>query len=75
MDIRVSKVENAGWASLGGLRPGDKILTINGKKVDSLKGMNKVMTNLIKKKEEHVVIFVQRGIRTAFVEILPIWEK
>ena len=75
MDLKVSKVENAGWASLGGLRPGDKILTINSKKVNSLEDINKVMGDIVRKKEEYVVIFVQRGIRTAFVEILPIWEK
>jgi serine protease Do len=70
----VAQVTSGGWASLGGLRGGDLILTIGGKSVDSIKGFKALMKSIRAEKPKTVKIFVKRAYRTSFVFIEPDWS-
>jgi len=70
----VENVEPSGWTSLAGLKQGDLLLSINGKKVHSVDGFKKKMSTLGREKPPSVVFFVKRGIHTLFIEVEPQWE-
>ncbi len=65
--VWVSRVEEAGAASLSGLMVHDLILTINDQKLGSVDDFKKLMDPITEKKPEYVQLFVKRGNRTLFV--------
>jgi serine protease Do len=73
--VFVAAVEMAGWAALAGLRGGDLLLTVDGKPVDDVSRLEKVMKALRKSRPRQVTFFVRRGIHTRYLELEPHWEK
>lgn len=71
--VRVSSVQNAGWAALAGLSSGDTLLAVDGQSTESIATLKKVMTGLREAKPRRVTFFVKRGIRTQFLELEPKW--
>ncbi len=71
--VLVENVENAGWAGLGGIRPGDLIRRIDTYDVTSLEDYRKAMTEITKAKPKRVVFLVLRGIQTSFRFVEPEW--
>ncbi|MCS7337167.1 MAG: PDZ domain-containing protein [Verrucomicrobiae bacterium] len=71
--VRVSVVQRAGWAALGGLSSGDIIISIDGKPIDSIPTLKSVLENLVKAKPRRTVFFVRRGVRNLYIEIEPKW--
>ena len=71
----VVKVISGGWASLGGLRPGDLIRSIQDQPIRSIADFKTQVKAIKKDTPRRVKIFVRRRYRTAFVFISPDWSK
>jgi serine protease Do len=71
--VRITTVESAGWAALGGLRERDVLLSIDGKPTGSIDELKSVLAALKQAKPRRVALFVRRGMRTTFVELEPKW--
>ena len=71
--VLVTVVTPAGWAALGGLTTGDIMLAIDGKAVDSIETLKSVLAELEKNTRSPVVMFVQHGITTRYIELEPTW--
>ena len=69
--VLLQKVENGGWASLGGLRGNDLLISVDGKATTTVAELKSVLEKIRKDKPRHVVFFVRRGIHTLFCEIEP----
>ena len=69
--VLLQKVENGGWASLGGLRGGDFVINVDGKPTPTVAELKSVLEGIRKEKPRRVVFFVRRGIHTLFREIEP----
>jgi serine protease Do len=71
--VLVENVENAGWAGLGGVRPGDLIQRIDDIPITSLSDYRKAMEQITKARPKRVVFFVLRGVSTSFRFVEPEW--
>ena len=71
--VLIEKVEANGWAALGGLIAGDIILEINHEAVPSLDKLKESLLSFRKSQPRSIVLFVQRGPRTLFLELEPRW--
>ena len=71
--VRITTVDNAGWAALGGLRERDVLLSINNKAVTSIAGLKDMLAEFKKTRPRRVVFFVRRSIRTQYIELEPKW--
>ncbi len=71
--VRITTVENAGWAALGGLKERDVLLSINNKPLHNITELKDMLAEFKKTKPRRVVLFVRRGVRTQFVELEPKW--
>ncbi len=71
--IIIEKVEANGWAALGGLVSGDLLLKVDGRDIDSLATLKSILTGYRETKPRRISLFVQRGTRTAFLELEPRW--
>jgi serine protease Do len=71
----IDAVERAGWADLARMAAGDLLLEVNGRAVDGVAGLGKIMKETMNSRPRHVVFFVKRGIHTTYLEMEPDWEK
>jgi len=71
--VVVKEVESGGWASVGGIYPGDIIQSIGGEKIESVDDAKMVFEKLAEDKPEEVVFFVYRDSKTLFVNIKTEW--
>ena len=71
--VSVEKVVANGWAALGGLVGGDVLLRVNDTEIDSVDTLKKLLAGFRESKPRSVILFIQRGTRTAFIEIEPRW--
>jgi len=73
LGVWVSRIEDAGAASLGGIDINDLILRINDSEIKGLKDFEKNTKDIHKSGEEYVQIFLNRRGKTRFVfiKILP----
>ena len=71
--VWVSRIEDAGAASLGGIDINDLILRINESEINGLKDFEKSAKDIHKSGEEYIQIFLNRRSKTRFVfiKILP----
>lgn len=69
--VLLQKVENGGWASLGGLHGEDFLMSINGKPVSNVADLKAALEAVRSEKPQRVVFFVRRGIHTRFCEVEP----
>jgi len=72
--VWVSRVEEAGASSLGGLYVDDIILAINDKKIANLEQFKKTVEEINLTKAKYIQIFVQREGKTQFVFINTDYE-
>ncbi len=71
--LRISTVQNGGWAALAGLSSGDILLAIDGQPVTTIGAFRETLLQFRETKPRRVVCFVKRGIPTFFAEIEPKW--
>lgn len=71
--VRVSSVSAGGWAALAGLGTGDVIFSVEGRSIDSIDTLKRVMKEISQRKPQRVKVFIKRGIYTAFLELEPKW--
>ncbi len=69
----VSEVQSGSLAAVGGLRSSDIVLSVDGSVTPDVRALKKAMGGVHKAKPDRIVLFVQRGIFTAFVEIETPW--
>ena len=69
--VLLQKVETGGWASLGGLRGNDFIMSVAGKPTPTVADLKAVLDQVRKDKPRRIVFFVRRGIHTLYCEIEP----
>jgi serine protease Do len=67
--VWVSRVEEAGTASIGGLVIDDLILEVNNRKVKNLKGFKNIIEDIYKEKHDYIQFFVLNNSKTRFVYI------
>jgi len=72
--VIVSHVEPAGWAGLGGIRPGDLIQRIANYDITDIEGYRKAMKAITKAQPDRAVFVVLRDQRTHFQFIEPDWK-
>jgi serine protease Do len=69
--VLLQKVETGGWASLGGLRGNDFIMSVGGKQTATVAELKAALDQIRKEKPRRIVFFVRRGIHTLYCEIEP----
>ncbi|MBX3387423.1 MAG: PDZ domain-containing protein [Phycisphaeraceae bacterium] len=72
--VIVANVEQAGWAGLGGVRPGDLIQRIGGFEIRDVASFRTAMAQIEKAQPERIVFVVFRGFRTYFRFVEPDWK-
>lgn len=71
--VLVENVSRGGWADLAQLRPGDVIVSVDGTAVSDVRALEAATAAAAARKPASVVMHVQRGVRTRFVELQPSW--
>lgn len=71
--VLITGITPAGWAALGGLFPGDFLISVDGKSTDSIETLKPILADLEKNHRSPVVLFVRRGISTRYIELEPTW--
>lgn len=71
--VVVKETESGGWASVGGIRPGDIIQSIGGTEVTNIDEAERVLKSLVDAKPKEVVFFVWRNNKTLFINIKTDW--
>lgn len=72
--VMVESTEDAGWADIGNVHPGDLIQRIDDRDIGGLNDYREVMKQIGEKKPERVVFVVLRGARTHFQYLEPDWS-
>lgn len=72
--VIVERLEDAGWADLGGVREGDLIQRIGDREIAGLNEYRAAIQEVTESKPERVVFVVLRGVRTHFQYIEPDWS-
>ena len=68
-------MREGGWAALSHLADGDVIVAIDGDPVVDVDAVQQKMERVARDKPSSVVLKVQRGIRTFFVEMQTGWKS
>jgi len=72
--VMIDKLEQGGWAAVGGLRPGDIIMKINDRTVTSANDCRPIFAEVEQAKGREVIFMVWRANKTQFVNIKTHWE-
>lgn len=72
--VLVDQVESAGWAGLGGLRPGDLIQRFAGRRITDLESFEEALAATAEARSDRVEVVVLRGSRTRFLYLEPDWD-
>jgi S1-C subfamily serine protease len=72
--VILERVEPAGWAQLGGLRPRDLIQRIGEFEIGDLEQYREAIKKITEQQPERVVFVVLRGVSTHFQYVEPEWK-
>lgn len=72
--VIVEKIEQGGWAAVGGLRTGLIITQINGNEIVSVEDFKTIMAEIESSKDKEVVFMTWRRNKTKFVHVKTHWE-
>ena len=70
----VTEVKEGGWAAIGRLGTGDIITAVDGEVVTDVGSLKEKMKRVVAKKPKTIVLRVERGIHTVFLELEPNWD-
>jgi serine protease Do len=73
--VFVTEVADGGWAAVGELRGGDIIVAVGGEPVADVSALEKILKRLAQERPKQVVLRVQRGIHSHFLELEPDWSQ
>ncbi len=71
----IEDVKSGSWAEVGSLGAADLVVEVDGKAVENVDSLKKIMTAVAAEKRPFVVIKVIRGIHSAYLELEPSWKK
>ncbi len=71
----IEEVKPGSWAELANLYAGDLLIDVDGKMVDDVDTLRKVMEQVAAERKPVVVMKVMRGIHTAYLEFEPNWKN
>ena len=69
----VSQVEPGSLAAVANLHVSDIVLSVDGVATPTVRALKTVMARIHKDKPARIVLFIQRGIHTAFIEVETPW--
>lgn len=72
--VLVTKVEEGGWAGVGGLEAGDIIQKVDDRAIESPPALKDALKESIERRQRKLVFFVQRAGRTQFITVQPNWD-
>lgn len=72
--VLVTKVEEGGWAGVGGLESGDIIQKLDDTRIESPVELKDALQESIERRQRKLVFFVQRSGRTQFITVQPNWD-
>ena len=70
----VENVRSGSWAELGNLRPGDLILEVDGTSISNVEQLRQRLEQIATDRKSVVLMKVQRGIHTLYLEMEPNWK-
>lgn len=70
----VAEVKDGGWAALGRLNTGDIIMAVDDAPVTDVLSLKEKMKHVAAEKRKTVVLRVERGIHTLYLELEPKWD-
>jgi serine protease Do len=71
--VLVDSVSEGGWASLGGLGPGDLIVGVDGKNVTDVASFEETMKKMEASRPKTTIFRLKSGVSDAYVELEPTW--
>ncbi len=72
--VLVSRVEEGGWAGVGGVQSGDIVQRVDDRIIATPDDMKAVLAAAVQKEKRKLVFFVRRSGRTQFITIQPNWD-
>ena len=72
--VLVNRVEEGGWAGVGGLESGDLIQTVDERGIARPSDLKEVLEEAVTQRKRKLVFFVERGGRTQFITVQPNWN-
>lgn len=72
--VLVVRVDSAGWAGLGGVKPGDLVQRMGERTIESVEDFDSALAEIGETRPERVRMIVLRGTRTQFLFLEPTWE-
>lgn len=72
--VLVSRVEEGGWAGVGGLESGDIIQKVDDRDINSPAELKDVLDQAVRARQRKLVFFVRRSGRTQFITVQPNWN-
>ncbi len=73
--VLVERVESSSATELAGLRVGDLVLAVGGAPTPDVAALETAVQNIAAEKPRYVLLFVRRGVNTAFIEVEPDWKR
>lgn len=73
--VLVDSVSPGGWASLGGLSPGDLIVGVDGGAMADVEAFEATMAKMAAAKPKSTIFRLKAGVTDAFVELKPTWSE
>ena len=73
--VIVTEVADGGWATVGELRGSDIIVAVGGEPVADVSALEKILKRLAQDRPKQVVLRIQRGIHSYFLELEPDWNQ
>jgi serine protease Do len=72
--VIVIEVVGGSWAAVAQLRGGDIIVGVNGEPVKDVASLEKKLKQLVRQRSKEVVLHVQHGIHSRYLELQPDWN-
>ena len=72
--VIVDKIEQGGWAEVGGIDPGVIIMRINDSRIESVEDFKQVMARIENDRDKETVFMIWRSNKTQFVHVKTHWE-
>jgi S1-C subfamily serine protease len=70
----ITEVKDGGWAALGRLNTGDIIVAVDRQSVSDVSSLKEILKRVATVKPKTVVLRVERGIHTLYLELEPNWD-